>query len=41
MEGESVMHFADIEKAFDSVHRESLWYVMRSYEISDRHIRRV
>ena len=27
------IHFVDFEKGFDSVHRESLWNVMRSYGI--------
>ena len=27
------------EKAFDSVHRESLWNVMRSYGIPDKLVR--
>ena len=28
--------FVDFEKAFDSVHSESLWNIMRSYGISDK-----
>ena len=27
------VHFVDFEKAFDSVHRESLWNIMKSYGI--------
>ena len=30
------MHFVDFEKAFDSVHRESLWNIMTSYGIPDK-----
>ena len=33
--------FADFEKAFDSVHRESLWKIMASYGIPDKLIRMV
>ena len=29
-------HFVDFEKAFDSVHRESLRNIMRSYGIRDK-----
>ena len=29
-------HFVDFEKAFDSVRRESLWNIMRSYGIPDK-----
>ena len=29
-------HFVDFEKAFDSVHRESLWAIMRSYGIPEK-----
>ena len=32
-------HFVDYEKAFDSVHRESLWNIMRSYGITDKMVR--
>ena len=32
-------HFVDFEKAFDSVHRESLWNIMRSYGIPDKMVR--
>ena len=32
-------HFVDFENAFDSVHRESLWNIMRSYGIPDKMIR--
>ena len=27
------VHFVDFEKAFDSIHRESLWTIMKSYGI--------
>ena len=33
--------FVDSEKAFDSVHRESLWKIMASYGIPDKLIRMV
>ena len=33
--------FVDFEKAFDSVHRESLWKIMVSYGIPDKLIRMV
>ena len=33
--------FVDFEKAFDSVHRESLWKIMASYGIPDKLIRMV
>ena len=33
------LHFVDIEKAFNSVHRESLWRIMRGYGIPDKLIR--
>ena len=29
-------HFVDFEKAFDSVHRDSLWKIMRVYRIPDK-----
>ena len=32
-------HFVDFENAFDSVHRESLWNIMRSYGIPDKMMR--
>ena len=32
-------HFLDFEKAFDSVHRESLWNITRSYGIPDKIVR--
>ena len=32
-------HFVDFETAFDSVHRESLWNIMRSYGIPDKMMR--
>ena len=32
-------HFSDFEKPFNSVHRESLWNIMRSYEIPDKMVR--
>ena len=33
------MHFVDFEKAFDSVHRESLWNIVRSSGIPDKMVR--
>ena len=33
------VHFVDFEKAFDSVHRESLWNIMRSYGIPGEMVR--
>lgn len=33
MEGTLYTHFVDLKKAFDSVHRESLWSIMGSYGI--------
>ena len=35
------INFVDFEKAFDSVHRESLWNIMRCYGIPDKLIRMV
>ena len=35
------INFADFEKAFDSVHRESLWNIMKLYGIPDKLIRMV
>ena len=32
-------HFVDFEKAFDSIHRESLWNIMRRYGIPDKMVR--
>ena len=32
-------HFLDFQKAFNSVHRESLWNIMRSYGIPDKMVR--
>ena len=32
-------HFIDFEKAFDSVHRDSLWNIMESYGIPDKFFR--
>ena len=29
-------HFVDFEKAFDSVHREGLWRIMKAYGIPDK-----
>ena len=29
-------HFVDFEKAFDSVHRDSLWRIMKAYGIPDK-----
>src|SRR6218665_4052050 len=31
-----LINFVDFKKAFDSVHRESLWKIMKSYEIPQR-----
>ena len=33
------MNFIDFEKAFDSVHRDSLWIIMRKYGIPEKIIR--
>ena len=33
------IHFVDFEKAFDSVHRERLWSIMRSYGIPCKMVR--
>jgi len=33
------IHFVDFEKAFDSVYRESLWNIMRSYGIPNKTVR--
>ena len=33
------IHFVDFEKAFDSVHRESLWNIMRSHGIPGEMVR--
>ena len=35
------INFIDFEKAFDSIHRESLWLIMRQYGIPDKIIRMV
>ena len=35
----SYVHFIDFEKAFDSVHRESLWVIMEKYGIPEKIIR--
>ena len=35
------LNFIDFEKAFDSVHRESMWIIMRKYGIPDKIIRMV
>ena len=35
------INFVDFEKSFDSVHRESLWNIMRCYGIPDKLIRMV
>ena len=35
------INFTDFEKAFDSVHRESIWKIMKSYGIPDKLIRMV
>ena len=34
-------HFVDFEKAFDSVHREGLWKIMKAYGVPDKLIRMV
>ena len=33
-----VMNFIDFKKAFDSVHRESLWSIVRGYGIPQRYV---
>ena len=33
------INFVDFEKAFDSIHRESLWYILKAYNIPDKVIR--
>lgn len=35
------IHFVDFEKAFDSVHRDSLWVIMKKYGIPRKLIRMV
>ena len=35
------VNFVDFEKAFDSVHRDSLWLIMRSYGIPSKIISKV
>ena len=35
------MNFVDFEKAFDSVHRESLWIIMKKYGIPEKIVRMV
>ena len=35
------LNFIDFKKAFDSVHRESMWIIMRKYGIPDKIIRMV
>ena len=32
----TLINFIDLKKAFDSVHRESLWKIMKSYGIPQR-----
>ena len=34
-------HFIDFEKAFDSIHRESLWKIMKSYGIPEKLVKMV
>ena len=34
-------HFIDFEKAFDSIHRESLWKIMKSYGILEKLVKMV
>ena len=35
------MNFVDFEKAFDSVHQDSLWKIMKAYGIPDKIIKMV
>ena len=35
------INFIDFEKAFDSIHRESLWLIMQKYGIPDKIVRMV
>ena len=35
------INFIDFEKAFDSVHRQSLWFILKSYGIPDRMIKMI
>jgi hypothetical protein len=35
------VHFVDFAKAFDSIHRDSLWAIMRQYGIPQKLIRLV
>jgi hypothetical protein len=35
------IHFVDFEKAFDSVHRDSLWIIMKKYGIPNKLIQMV
>lgn len=35
------IHFIDFEKAFDSVHREGLWTILRSYGIPEKIVRAI
>ena len=35
------IHFVDFEKAFDSIHRDSLWIIMRLYGIPQKLIQMV
>ena len=35
------VNYVDFEKAFDSIHRESLWYIMKYYGIPDKLIKMV
>ncbi|XP_056012624.1 uncharacterized protein LOC130052233 [Ostrea edulis] len=37
----NIVHYFDIEKAFDSIHRESLWSIMKLYDIPDKLVRMV
>ena len=43
MEGQRKLHcvFVDLEKAYDSVSREELWYCMRKSGIAEKHVRLV
>lgn len=36
MAGNPVLNIVDFEKAFDSVHRESLWVIMAKYGITEK-----
>ena len=42
-EGQRELHcvFGDLEKAFDSVPREELWYCMRKSEVAEKYVKLV